>query len=227
MGFDLLNLTEGQKEDMIKTLQEMKSRNLVGEVKEYFGEELNEKIKENYSSEFSRVAPKTEEELLEFYRTSKGYLWANAQHCFPGDLTIWSQGRVLDFGAGAGVHSYYLTKLGHDVDFLDINIPQQEFANWLIKTREIKNMRVVQEPEGMYDYLVMADVIEHLADYKKVMIELLPHLKVGGQAYLKPQFSGKVEEGMHIHFGDKFGFDALMLSLGLVKVNGLIWRKER
>jgi len=227
MGFDILNLTNEQKEDMVKVLQEMKSRNLVAEVKEYFGDDLHAKIQDNYSSEFHKAKPKTPEELLEFYRTSKGYLFANAQHCFPGELIGWDKkGRVLDFGAGAGVHSYHLAKLGHDVEFLDINVPQQVFAEWLIKTREIENMKVVQKPEGMYDYMVLADVIEHLEDYKSVMVELIPHLKIGGEAYLKPQFDERVKDGMHIHFADKFGFDGLMRQLGMVRVNGLIWRRE-
>ena len=182
----------------------MSEINILGEVREFLGnEKFHEFLKgdNNFKSEFIRAKPKDEQELLDFYRESKGYLIANAQHHFPEELKEWAPGRLLDFGGGAGTHSFPMAMLGHQVDYCDIGVIQQEFMRWLAnKYNIVPLLNVVSGPIGEYDYLVLADVIEHLADYRPVMKKLIEHLRVGGLAYLKPQFDEQKQDGMRIHW---------------------------
>lgn len=209
----------------------MANYELMSEVREYLGEEQYQEILQgtnSFRSEFLRAAPKDNQELLDFYKTSRGYLTANAQHVCPPELLEWKKGRVLDFGGGAGTHSFPIAMNGLFVDYCDISTLQQAFIKWLAQKYSIEsNLKVVSEPIGEYDYIIMADVIEHLADYRPIMKEVLSHLKLGGLAFLKPQFDEVANGEMRIHFGDEYGFEAFVKSLGMEKIeNGLIWRKK-
>ena len=57
----------------------------------------------HFESEFNWFKPKDELELTWFYRCSSAYLFANAIHPYVSKLDIIRQGKVLDYGAGAGL----------------------------------------------------------------------------------------------------------------------------
>jgi hypothetical protein len=182
----------------------------------------------HFSIEFSECAPKSEEELLDFYKRSYNYLWANAQHVYSRDIDHWPQGRYLDFGGGAGNWSIPLLETGCAVDYLDINKLQIKFMKWIKDRYDYRLLNIVEQPFDEYDGIILRDVIEHLKDYTKVLTPLFTeHLKVGGLVYAKPEFTGETGE-WSIHYHDHFNYEHFMKGCGLEKTeNPLEWRKVR
>lgn len=172
-----------------------------------FAEDLT---KVHPSEEWGLFKPKNEFEVIEFYKKSESYLVANAYHRIPKIQLACFSGRCLDFGGGAGNVSVFLAQRGVEVDYIDINKIQQNFIKKLAE-KYLLNINVVEEPSGLYDGLVMRDVVEHLVDYRKELAFLFKFLKPGAFIFSKPEFDEKQQKGqMNIHFNDHYGYEGFM-----------------
>ena len=108
------------------------------------------------------------------------------------------QGRVLDIGGGAGRHSLFFQKRGHEVHAIDIS----PSAIALMKIRGVKNVRLmdlraVDFPEGHFDsVLIMAGdlgLAGSIKDSKKLLRNLFKITSPQGRiiATIKNPYDGK------------------------------------
>jgi len=177
--------------------------------------------------DFDRFNPADKKELDLFYKFTTSYLKANVKHEVPKEIEVFD-GRVLDFGAGAGNVSVFLAESGVDVEYLDINYPQMDFLRWLKKKHHLPKLNIVFYPSGKYDYMVLRDIVEHLEDYPVELISLFKHLRKNGSIFIKPEFaSGQRSDGkQYVHFTDKYDFNWFMRDQGFVKQSEHVWKKE-
>jgi len=86
---------------------------------------------------------------------------------------------ILDFGCGSGVHLDMLSKYGH----VDVH-EQNKYARTAIKNRykNIKNIHsTLRLKNNFYDLILMADVIEHVKEPKKLLANLKKCLRKDGR----------------------------------------------
>jgi 2-polyprenyl-3-methyl-5-hydroxy-6-metoxy-1,4-benzoquinol methylase len=98
---------------------------------------------------------------------------------------------VLDFGCGDGYLSYRLAKNGHRVIGCDISMTSLRLAIDQIKKQNdsinitfIRNSENLPFPEEIFDFVVLADVIEHVPQPSEVLFNLHQVLKPGGRLLL-------------------------------------------
>ncbi len=98
--------------------------------------------------------------------------------------------RVLDVGCGAGVFGELLRKNGYAERVVGIEIDRQaadEAATRLTKVicadinRTGINTLLATENDGPFDYIICADVLEHLIDPWQAMAQLVTHLSPDGR----------------------------------------------
>jgi cyclopropane fatty-acyl-phospholipid synthase-like methyltransferase len=207
---------------------------LLSHVQEYLGDWFS--LVPEIKDDFERVNPKTPTQLLAFYKFTHSYLKPNSIHDVPDEIVTWTQtnkgSRVLDFGGGAGNVAVFLGRMEYFVDYLDINLMQRDFVQWL-RDKKLKipeyHLRIIDKPEFAkeYDLLVLRDVVEHLEDYSNTIAPLLQTVRPKGYVFAKPEFAG-TSQGMAIHFHDKRsnGFSGLMKASGFTLRSRYMWQKD-
>lgn len=172
--------------------------------------------------EWEAKNPKTEEEIMKFYKETENYLY---------DLTLWhfsdrrrydvelisymvnlknKRGKeslkVLDFGCGIGQNAYMLNKAGFDVTIADLDSKTLDFAEYRFQRHgrpyQIWRTDVQEEaPEEKYDVIISFDVFEHLTEKqtKEVVDRLIKLKKEDTMVLLSNNFG--TQEGYHpMHF---------------------------
>ena len=102
-------------------------------------------------------------------------------------------GRIMDLGCGYPIHSMTFKSLGFDVVMVD----KEETAPGVV-TCDIEHGRLPYKG-GSFDYVLFANVIEHLHDHDNAMREIRRVLKPGGKVILLTNDLQK--------WGFKFWFD--------------------
>ena len=95
------------------------------------------------------------------------------------DINLKKKINILDFGAGSGVNLDMLRKHG----LVDIH-EQNKYARTAIKKKqiEIKNLySTLKIKKNFYDLILMADVIEHVKEPKKLLANLKKCLRKDGR----------------------------------------------
>lgn len=104
-----------------------------------------------------------------------------------------TKGRLLDLGCGSGRISLEAAKRGFSVVGVDYVPKAIEIANAEAKrvglTRRVKFLvgdlaRAKQRKYGLFDYVVLMEVIEHIEDYQKIINFAYGSLKKGGKLLL-------------------------------------------
>ena len=87
--------------------------------------------------------------------------------------------KILDYGAGSGVNIEMLSKFGK----VDIFEPHKDTAKYLKKKFINKKFKVLKKVSNKknYDLIILADVLEHIKNYKKKIKELSLKLKKNGK----------------------------------------------
>ena len=94
------------------------------------------------------------------------------------DINFKKENNILDFGAGSGVNLDMLRKHG----LVDVH-EQNKYARTAIKKqKKIKNLySTLKLKKNFYDLILMADVIEHVKQPKKLLKNLKKFLKKDGR----------------------------------------------
>jgi SAM-dependent methyltransferase len=149
---------------------------------------------------WNRANPQTDEELLNFYRTTDLYIWdllqwhasadrhrrwrtfADTIERFPSEAGF---ARVYDFGAGVGTDALFLASRGYHVTLVDVAGPVFRFAQYRFQRRGlpgrfIESRSPLPEPDDTYDIAMCFDVFEHLPDPLAAARRLVGALRPGG-----------------------------------------------
>lgn len=189
----------------------------------------------HFESEFSWIKPKTHTELTWFYRCSATYLFENSIHPYLDILDVIKEGRVLDYGAGAGCHTIHLAKKGLEVDFLEIGRLQADFIKFRAERQGLNNIREIRpyhdgkyDPigciTGQYDAIIAMDVLEHIPDYHNVVSHFIDHLNPGGIIIEDSPFNDDAKD-VDIHVKASIPIAEAMQGMTLIQDG--IWQKPR
>jgi ubiquinone/menaquinone biosynthesis C-methylase UbiE len=149
-----------------------------------------------------KFAPKTPEEIAEFYKKTDAYLYdllVDHRSAYRREirqrilqrLELNNCKRILDYGGGVGLDSLAMCKVGLAVTFFDLEGVTSQFANWLFE-KEKCNIHVtynVEEiPSNVFDSVICVEVLEHVPDPVKVIQDIYRCLKMGGIALITESF---------------------------------------
>ena len=142
--------------------------------------------RKDLANEWKEKDPKTPEEAMEFYKTTKGYLY---------DLYTWDHGdpiwdlldkqitgneRVLDYGAGIGDISIYLAEKGCDVVAVELEDSEtKQFLMWRVYQRGLGDKIKFRFDDRVdrFDVILAIDVLEHLHFPLRYVVQLGSLLK--------------------------------------------------
>jgi SAM-dependent methyltransferase len=173
------------------------------------------------AEDFRRAAPKTDEELLEWYRQTEAYIWElTAYHGDPGfnyagmcrgiaeHLDRLDKPRVLCLGDGVGDLTLTLWHHGLQPTYHDLQGSKTaEFAIFKLTRvidgpgRDSLRFHMTQDweptfPELAYDAVVALDFLEHLPDVEAWCRAIYRSLVSGGETCFQNAFSiGSGSEG--------------------------------
>lgn len=104
---------------------------------------------------------------------------------------------VIDVGCGVGTISIYLAArvtrvMGIDISPRAISIAKNASKSLNIKNASFKVQSVYAHKSGDYDLLVCSEVIEHIEDDRKFLLELKKRLKNGGYLLLSTPLSDSI-----------------------------------
>lgn len=88
--------------------------------------------------------------------------------------------KILDVGCGAGFLTNELHKRGADIVGIDYSEAQIPFAKERFPYIDFRVASVYELSESEFDIITLFDVIEHLGDFKKALVEIKKVLKPNG-----------------------------------------------
>jgi SAM-dependent methyltransferase len=144
------------------------------------------------------------QDLERFYGSTDAFLyetlvWNRTNQ--KNDLRSWigrylagvspSPQRVLAFGDGLGIDSYYLAQLGHEVTYFDVSQPCARFATAIFSSGNV-SVRVVSDPSvlepGHFQAIVCLDTLEHVPSPTELVGWLAGLLRSGGRLIVHAPF---------------------------------------
>jgi 2-polyprenyl-3-methyl-5-hydroxy-6-metoxy-1,4-benzoquinol methylase len=143
-------------------------------------------------SEWERRDPKDHEQILEFYRATRNYVFDLADYDYfafgPGGalvrecMAMLGRGRVLDYGGGIGDMTIRLANRGcSDLTYYDVSGETMKFARWRFAQRGL-DVAVIEASdeedrlEGKYNTVFCLDVLEHVCEPLEHAERLVSHL---------------------------------------------------
>jgi ubiquinone/menaquinone biosynthesis C-methylase UbiE len=102
---------------------------------------------------------------------------------------------MLDAGCGTGVYSFYFSKFADKIESIDIS---EEKIEYLSKENIFKNINfskgdICKLPfgEGVFDFIVCSDVLEHVKNDKKAFKELSRIIRKNGTLLITVPYDSK------------------------------------
>jgi len=130
----------------------------------------------------------------------------------------------LDFGCGSAPVGFQLLRLGHKMDFVDINAGGIEFLKWRVEKHDLSN-RAGWQVHGPYDFAMFLDVIEHLVDWEAVLDNVLGRMNEG--AILVTNFFRNMDFDNPEHVNmDHRGVMKFLTTRNFIPKTETIWQKD-
>jgi len=127
-----------------------------------------------------------------------------------------------DFGCGSAPVGFELALMGNKMDFIDVDgSGAYEFTKWRAKKHKVD---CGWKLKGPYDYVMMLDSLEHLADWKSHMDRIVDSLKDGGGLIVDFFTNEDHDNPEHITM-DHDAVRLYLVSLGMTELNAFLWTK--
>ena len=137
--------------------------------------------------------------------------------------------RVLDVGCSEGILELLLARRGFDVTGVEVNPDALDFARELLaqepdearaRARLIHGDFIEGRPvTGLFDTVVLGEILEHLHDPGALLDRSLEHLRPGGRVVITTPFGLHPHEDHHQTFGLTDAIDLLKPRLGLEQIS--------
>lgn len=133
----------------------------------------------------------------------------------------------IDFGCGAAPIGFELLKMGHAMDFVDIEgTAAYDFVKWRVdKLDEKLRERAGWKIHGPYDFALFLDSIEHLFDWKEVLDNIIGRMRENAMLitnFFDNHAHGNVE---HVNMDHQAVMDFL-LSRHMIPRTRMLWQKD-
>jgi 2-polyprenyl-3-methyl-5-hydroxy-6-metoxy-1,4-benzoquinol methylase len=131
----------------------------------------------------------------------------------------------LDFGCGISEIGFEILKLGHSVDFVDIEgTAVFDFVKWRIKKYKL-DTKANFSVGGPYDFVLLMDIIEHLKDWECYLDDIVGRMNVGAALFTN-LFMMELRENdpEHVHM-DKTGVQKFLTDRGFIPTHLGLWIK--
>lgn len=138
---------------------------------------FNKDYFENYFSSIADFSPKRNKELENWFRSMFDYINRFAP------ITDGRDKRAIEFGCASGAASSALTQLGWDVHATDVSEypvgrAKQAYPHIAFSVQDIQ--KTIAIPRYKYDMAYCFDVLEHLEDPVKAILNMKKIVKKGG-----------------------------------------------
>jgi SAM-dependent methyltransferase len=129
-----------------------------------------------------------------------------------------------EFGCGSAPVSFELAKRGHTIDFIDIDgSGAYEFTKWRVKKHGLNTCGFTLTSD--YDYILMLDSIEHIADWQPVLMKVIAALKEKG-AFITNYFRNEDYKNPEHVSMDKAAVRKFLIENGVYPLNDFLWVKQ-
>jgi SAM-dependent methyltransferase len=192
----------------------------VRELAEYFGISRDEarhdcqRALEDGKREWEASRRRTPEEIKEFYRRTRSYLfehiWWHATDIEANRVNVaildYAKERgarqYLDFGSGVGSNSILFARHGFKVALADVSRTMLDFARWRLRRRGIEaefiDLNEAELPASRFEFVSAVDVCEHLARPNAEFRCISRALKPGGAFVFNYRAGFDEQRPMHI-----------------------------
>lgn len=136
-------------------------------------------------------------------------------------------GYGIDFGCGAGPIGFELLKMGHAMDFIDIDgTKAYEFLKWRVNKLDDKlKSRAGWKIHGPYDFALFLDSIEHLDDWREVLDNIIGRMREKSML-ITNFFGNKAYDNVeHVNM-DHDAVMKFLLSRHMIPRTEKLWQKD-
>ncbi len=190
------------------------------ELSEYFGVSREESLRacrnalQESKREWESAPRRTEEQIVEFYRSTRIYLFehiwwhatdakVNAANVAILEYAMERGARdYLDFGSGVGTNAILFGRRGFNVVLADVSRTMLDFARWRLQRRglqaELIDLTRQELPHVRFDFVTAVDVCEHLARPGADLKRISRAMKPGGAFVFNHRAGIDAERPMHI-----------------------------
>jgi len=170
-----------------------------------------------------------------FYLGSRYFLFENATHEYEIEDFIKQllpeKAKIWEFGGGIGNMSLVLAAEGYDVSYTELSSLQKNFVEFRTHKYGLPINTInpwLSKPIGEFDLVLAIDVLEHIPDYSKVLIELCKSVKPEGIIWETSAFKKNPENPTH-RIPDRHDYKKILTEHGFRRVYGVqdgkLWKK--
>jgi len=151
-------------------------------------------------NDWEKTNPKTEKEIIEFYKKCKNYIfdlaaWHEKPYKMKWDLDLIKIVKsvnpmaktVLDYACGIGSNGFLFYEAGFDVTLADLESFSLDFTKFIIKKYNL-SIKVIEidkeEIKNKFDVILCLDTLEHVLNPKKLLEKLVFYLNPKGKLFL-------------------------------------------
>lgn len=192
---------------------------LAGKYQEYRSKHIKDfPIKEDYYKSIGKEQVARQYWFHNLPDSSDGIIFRSLLNILNGNKL-----NGLDFGCGTAPVGFEMLKLGHEMDFVDIDgSGGYEFTKWRVKKR---NLKAGWKINGPYDFVLMFDIIEHLENWKLHLDNIISSMKNGSHIVTNYFVNTDRLNPEHISM-DQDAVREYLVSKKVYPVNLLVWRKH-
>jgi len=183
--------------------------------------------KQLLAREWNEKKPETPEEVENFYRATKNYIYDLAQfNLSPGywwriyPVRQLAGKRVVDFGGGIGTLSLALAEANREVTYVELPSEHRRFAEFRFK-RHRANIQVADSLDGLtnQDAIVAIDTLEHIypSRIEATARKMCEALRDGGVILEVSDFGYSDEHPMH--YDTRSQWEKIFKDLGCIKIS--------